>query len=245
MKRRYFAISTALAIVLGTNCYAKIVASVDPAYPPFALYTKEKKIEGFDVDLMKLLEQEIGEEIEIVGQDYTAALVGLVAGKVDVVSSVTPTDVKKNKVLLTQPVMECGLSLSANKDNNEINSESDIKPSHKVGVIMGTTSVDVAVERFKKEQLVYFEDASIMYESLLHNKIDVVINDSVVNNYYILQQKDNVKIKIISPEFDVTPGVIAVNKKKKSVHERFEAAIAKLEKSGELEDLRKKWFKLK
>jgi polar amino acid transport system substrate-binding protein len=214
---------------------------IDPSYPPFALTTEDGKYEGFEVDVAKAVSNELKEELELVNLEYPSALVALMTGKIDLVVSVDIGDTKKDRVYLSNTLMTCGFTLVVNANNKTIKSVADIKDGIKVGVVQGTIAGEEATRQYKDNiKLMYFDSADIMYTSLEQNKIDAVINDSVVNAYYMQNARGSAKVKIISEEFAASPGVAAISRKSK-LGKSVLKALETIEKNGELEKIRKKW----
>jgi polar amino acid transport system substrate-binding protein len=249
-KKMFFVL--ALNLIITAKVFAFNVA-VDATYAPFA-FEEDGVYKGFEVDIARAIEKEIGETANIQNIEYTGSLVGISVGKIDMIVTVDAEDIKKDRVFLTEPIMSCGVSIVANKDRKDIKTLSiggntdelkSILEGKKIGVITGTlpayeTEEWVKDGLIKEEQIIYFDDLPVMYISLKLNKIDLAVNDAVVNSYYEKRSKEH-NLKIVSNEFNDSPGQMAITKKNPKLYEKIVKALEKLEENGELENIRKKW----
>jgi ABC-type amino acid transport substrate-binding protein len=221
------------------------VASIDPTYAPFAFEDENGVYHGYEVDVIHALEKKLNEKAKIENMEFPGALVGISTGKIDMIVTVDEADVKKEKVFLTQPIMECGVTVIANKENNKINSVDDIKGDATIGAIQGTLPAYVIGKwaedgKIEDKQIKYFDNLPDMYESLRLNKIDTAINDSVVNEYYSNNSKKH-SFKVVSDELESSPGLMAITKKNKPLYDKVVKALKEMEKDGTLPAIRKKW----
>ncbi|GMO58265.1 MAG: cystine ABC transporter substrate-binding protein [Rickettsiales bacterium] len=219
-----------------------IVGATDGSYPPFGVVNENGDLEGFEVDVLRAIGEKLGRKVEILNMEYPGALVGLTTGKVDMIVTVDESDVKKDKVFLSQPIMSCGYTAVINKENTTITSEDYLLQNEvKIGAIQGTGAAEEAEKRYGEKKIVYFDGGEIMYESLAQNKIDAVVNDSVVNAYFMSKSKRANELKILSEEFTVASGVSAISKANPELAEEILQAIVDLEKEGKMEEIRKRW----
>lgn len=236
-------VSAILSMFINPNYANAFSAAVDASYPPFAIYNEKGELEGFEVDVINAISKKIGEKADIINLEYPGALVGITSGKIDLIVTVDESDVKRDKVTLSQPIMECGLTAIINKNNTTLKNEDDVKNGKnvKIGVVQGTLAAEEGAKRYGEDKLAFFDSAEVMYESLIQNKIDVVVNDSVVNAYYMKKSTRSNQLKNLSEEFSSSSGVSAITKKNPKLAKKILQAIVDLEKDGTLAKIRKKW----
>ena len=100
------ALSTlAIAASLSTGAFAETLRlGTEGAYPPFNYIEADGKIAGFDVEIGQELCKRIGEECEVVAQDWDGIIPGLLANEYDfIIASMFITEERKKQVDFTDP----------------------------------------------------------------------------------------------------------------------------------------------
>ncbi len=108
----------------------------------------------------------------------------------------------------------------------------------KVGVIRGTSSARFAAERGLSLRQV--DNAEQMYETLLDNKVAAVIYDAPSLKYFE-QTEGQDKVYLAERTFDIRDLAIAT-RQGSALREQINRAILDLEATGEMTELRVKWF---
>ncbi|MDP0928928.1 transporter substrate-binding domain-containing protein [Paracoccus onubensis] len=90
---KYLISGLALSLALGGPALAqdKYVVAVDGTFAPHAMPTMDGGLEGFNIDLINVIGERLGAEIEIVATQYSGILPGLQAGTYDFV--IAPTTI--------------------------------------------------------------------------------------------------------------------------------------------------------
>ena len=110
----------ALAILMMALCFAgcgnkgitledvkkagKLVIATSPDFPPFEELQADGTVTGIEIDIMKLICQELGVELEIKQMNFDSVLPGIKSGKYDCgVSGISVTPKRQKNVLFTDP----------------------------------------------------------------------------------------------------------------------------------------------
>lgn len=85
---------------------------INPNNPPFAFYTPEGEMVGFEVDLARAIADEIGVEAVLVPVGFDALFDALTANRVDIlIAALSPDSFTGTRAELSQPYYDAGLLL--------------------------------------------------------------------------------------------------------------------------------------
>ena len=116
----------------------KLVVATSPDFPPFESL-EGKEVVGIEVDIMELICEKLGVELELVQMDFDSVLVGIQAAKYDCgMSGITVTEERKENMLFTAPYYNAAQVIVV-KEDSDIAGKADLK-GKKVSVQTGTTA---------------------------------------------------------------------------------------------------------
>ena len=82
----------------------KLVIGTSPDFPPFEMLDDSGNVIGIEIEIMELICQELGVELEIKTMDFDSVLPGVQTGKFDVgVSGISVTPAREKNTLFTTP----------------------------------------------------------------------------------------------------------------------------------------------
>ncbi|WOI57904.1 transporter substrate-binding domain-containing protein [Palleronia sp. LCG004] len=117
----------AAALTAGTS-QAEIVAAADVGYAPFAMVAPDGTFEGIDIDIAKALSEELGEEIRVIDQPWSATIPGLMAGKFDMIlAPATITEERAQSILFAEGYGDATFGLLLNAGNDDVTSLEDLR----------------------------------------------------------------------------------------------------------------------
>ncbi|QEN09480.1 transporter substrate-binding domain-containing protein [Oceanispirochaeta crateris] len=166
-------------------------------YIPFEFLDEEtNEMVGYDIDLMRLMADKLGVELEVVDMDFTSLIPSLQAGKADVVCAAMYIKPAREEVVdFATPYMETGMVLVVPSDNETIKSTDDLT-GLRVGAKMGATSEavlqDLLDEGADFEIVSYNETVDYMLD-LQTGRIDAAVND-LLNQLEFNKTIDGLKI---------------------------------------------------
>ncbi len=153
MFKKVLALCLVLVMVLGcmSGCSAakltvesvqksgKLIIGTSPDFPPFESLSADGKVEGIEIEIMELICQELGIELEIKQMDFDSVLPGVQTGKFNVgVSGISVTPEREKNTLFTVPYCLAAQAIVVTSDST-IASKADLA-GKTVSVQTGTTA---------------------------------------------------------------------------------------------------------
>lgn len=212
------------------------------AFAPFEYTDDEGNIVGFDADLIKVIGEEMGYEVELSHMEWDGLDPALESGQVDVViAGVTITEERKLVNEFSQPYFEATQIIAVRDDSNAGGME-DLA-GLKVGVQASTTGEFVCEDAGIPSDLVTkYPTLADALMNLLNGSIDAVVGDApVVMNY--MAHNPEAKLKLVEGDFDVEYYGIKVKKGNTELMEQIDAALVKVQENGKFDEVFNKYFK--
>lgn len=210
----------------------------DIAYAPMEYMNEQQKPEGFDIDLIKALGEDMGYQVDFETATFDGLIPSLNAGRYDaVISAMTITEERAKTVLFTDKYFQATQSIAVKK-GSPIKSEADLK-GRKVAVQVGTTGQEVVEKMGITSQK--YDTAPDALNDLINGGVEAAVIDSPVVAYFIKQNSDKNMITIPG-NFDKEYYGIAVKNDNKELANQLNASLKKLIDNGEYNKIYKKWF---
>src|SRR5665648_208926 len=158
----------------------KIIAGADTAFPPFESMNGDVA-EGFDVDLLTAMGDELGYDVEFKTEIFDTLIPTLKAGgKFDVIASgMTIKPERALEIDFTDPYYNSNQSLVMKMGTTYTGT--DQLSGKKIGVQSGTTGEAWANENVPDATLVPFKNATDAFAALQAGNVDAVVNDLPVS----------------------------------------------------------------
>jgi polar amino acid transport system substrate-binding protein len=168
-----FANGSSRADTLGDIKQAKkIRIAIDLTNSPYGRTDEKLQPSGSDVDIAKLLAQDMGVEFEIVPTTGSSRIPLLQSGKADmVISSLAITPERAKAVDFSVPYADL-LSVVAGPKNIDVKSLPDLD-GKKVAVTRGTTQDTDLTQRAKNTQIVRYEDDATLALAVASGQADL------------------------------------------------------------------------
>ena len=160
----------------------KLTISTSPDFPPFEFTDDSGAVVGIEPEIMELICQKIGLELDIQAMDFDGALLAAEQGKVDaVVSGVTVTEDRKlvmdfadSYTTITQAIVS--------KEGSGITMEN--LGDYTIGVQRGTTGHIYTEEDFG-DKVVAYDTYSMVFQALNNGQVDCIVMDDAVAKSYL------------------------------------------------------------
>jgi len=227
----------------------KLMIGTEIGYPPFEMFATDGRTPiGFDIELGKAIADLLGLEVEYVDHDFETILPGLGIDKYDIVmSAVTITGERSLIVDFSDSYVKNWQSLVMLKGDDPITDPLGMA-GKKISYQKGTTSTKFLDDLINTGKLTCevssFAKVLQCYDELRLGKVDAVLCDSVVTADYLYREPDVFQMTWVqSDDADAEPEMfgIAVKKDNASLLAAVNGALAQLEASGKLDEIREEW----
>ncbi len=221
----------------------KIVMATDTNLIPMAFINDQNQLTGFEPDLIHAIADHVGFDVEIVSVAFPGLFGGLITGKFDLVmSSITILEERKERMAFSVPYLKSGLALVVRKDQQGIQSVTDLRDKNlTVGAQRGTTAY-FYLEKYPSLKIKGYDAHGHAVTDLINGEIDGVLGESTGTLYYKNQQKDYFKkIKMVGEILTEEYYGIVFRKDEKALLAKVNAALTELLEDGTVKKLHAKW----
>lgn len=219
-----------------------LVIGIDDKFAPMGFRDDNNEIVGFDIDLAKAAAEKMGVEVQFQPIDWTTKESELSSGRIDLIwNGYTITDERKEKVLFTKPYL-ANAQVVVTLADSDIATLNDLE-----GKVVGLQSLSSASDALnansiasKVKTITEFPDNVLALNDLRSGRVDAVVIDEVVIDYYMTEQKDTFKIldESLAPE----EYGIGVKKGNEALLEKLQKALDEMNEDGTAAEISTKWF---
>jgi polar amino acid transport system substrate-binding protein len=203
---------------------------------------KNNEIVGFDIDYAKAAMEKMGVKAKFQPIDWKTKESELSSGRIDLIwNGYTITDERKEKVLFTKPYLK-NSQVVVTLANSNISKLDNL--AGKVVGIQGLSSASDALDanpiKSKIKTITEFSDNVLALSDLKNGRVDAVVIDEVVINYYMSQEEGTFKLldESLAPE----EYGIGVKKGNEALLEELQKALDEMNEDGTAAEISKKWF---
>ena len=137
--------TTKAATLDSVKAAGKLTIATSPDFPPFEELNADGSVTGIEIDILELICQKLGVQLEIKQMDFDSVLPGVQAAKYDVgVSGISVTPMREKNVKFTTPYCLAAQAIVV-VEGSEIQSKADLA-GKKVSVQSGTTAESFCLE---------------------------------------------------------------------------------------------------
>lgn len=220
----------------------KLVIGIDDKFAPMGFRDEDNNIVGFDIDYAKAAAEKMGTEVTFQPIDWKTKEAELSSGRIDLIwNGYTITDERKEKVLFTKPYLKNAQVLVTLSDS-ELTKLDDLE-----GKVVGLQSLSSASDALNaspvKEKLktvTEFADNVQALTDLKNGRLDAVVIDEIVINYYMTKEKETFKVldESLAPE----EYGIGVKKGNEELLEKLQKALDEMNEDGTAASISETWF---
>ena len=149
--------------------------------PPYSMLGANGELEGYDVDMGKMIAEELGVKPEFLVVDAAGRITALQTGKADITIQDFTANFKRSQVIsFTDPYMVVGLVFFTLAKRDDIKTVEDLnKESMKVGFGRGSTQETLVPAAAPKTTIVKFAGMADTMEALDSGRIDGTALDNI------------------------------------------------------------------
>jgi len=220
----------------------ELIIGVDDKFAPMGFRDDKNELTGFDVEYAKAAAEYMGMTAKFQPIDWKAKETELSSGRIDLIwNGYTITDERKEKVLFTKPYL-ANAQVVATKADSAIEKLDDLD-----GKIIGLQALSSASDALaanpietKLKSISEYADNVLALTDLKIGRVDAVVIDEVVIDYYMAQEENT--FKVIGDELSPEEYGVGVKKGNEALLEKLQAALDEMNEDGTAEEISIKWF---
>ena len=219
-----------------------VIVGLDDTFAPMGFRNQANQLVGFDVDLAKLVFEELDIEVRFQPIDWAAKVLELDAGNIDMIwNGLTITEPRRLEMLFSDAYI-ANRQIVMTKTGITINTIAQLE-GKKVGVQLGSASETVVKANMifpKLQQLVTFDTFNLALVDLNAGTIDAVVLDEIYGRYVISQTPNT--YRVMTEDFgDETYG-IGFRLGNTTIKNVVNDTLFDLIESGDALAISQKWF---
>ena len=220
-----------------------ITVAMEGTWAPWTYHDENDELVGYDVEVAKLIANELGVDVNFVEGEWDGLLAGLDDGRYDImVNGVGVTPERQEKYDFSVPYAYNKTAVIVRSDYDEIHSMEDLK-GKTISYQRGATPQMYVLKVLQEAEVKGVDDLNQTIELLLSNRIDATLNTEVTYYDYLKAHPDaNIKIAALSDEVEKVAIPVRKGDDTKTLLAAINDALAKLDESGELTALSEKYF---
>ena len=233
-----WAAAAALSLAATAAHADRLVVATDTAFVPFE-FMQDGQYVGFDIDMWKVISDELGLEYELRPMDFNGIIPGLQTGQVDVaLAGITIRPDRAEVIDFSDGYYESGFRIMVPADS-DIENAADLA-GKTLAVRTGTSAADYARENFTETKLRQFPNIDNAYLELRTGRVDAAMHDTPNVLYYIATAGDG-QVKAVGEQMMAHEYGIAFPKGSELV-EPVNAVLASMREDGRYAEIYARWF---
>ena len=222
----------------------KIRVGMSGDQAPFNAISKSGEFIGFEVDLMKMMGQSMGVEVEFVRKPFPELLPALKASEIDIVMSGMAINAERSlDAVFVGPYMMSGKSILTNSEAlAAARSAKEVDQSSiTLAALRNSTSEAYVKKNLPRAKLVTIENYDAAIQMVVKDEVDALVADMPACILAVLRYPDQ-GLETLSAPLTVEPVGIAVPASELSLQSLLDNYLRAFEDSGLLELLRVQWL---
>lgn len=213
----------------------KLTIATSPDFPPFESLEGDKVV-GIEIDLLEMIAEKLGVELEINQMDFDSVLPGIQSGKFNVgVSGITVTEDRKKNADFTVPYFAAAQAIVVLKDS-PIKSKADLE-GKKVSVQTGTTAEEYCMKN--GYDVSAFQANNDALSALTSGKVDAWVIDNETGIQ--MSETTNGKTVVLDEPMTTEPYSFAFKKGSTSLVNEINSYVEGWLKDGTIEKIFEKY----
>ena len=223
------------------------------SYPPFSFLNEQNQLDGFDVDVAKVVAQRLGVKLKLETPSWDVIAAGRWSGRYDIcVCSMTPSEARAQVFDFPVEYYQSPAVIVVNAKDTAIASGKDLS-GKKVGVISASTyeaylNKDLVIEGaplkypFDNVQVAPYDNETVAFQDLALGsgvRLDAMVTNLITARERIAQDP---RFKIAGNTLYAEPNVVAIEKGDPQWSARVTEVIDQLKADGTLSKISQKWI---
>ncbi|TRZ40073.1 amino acid ABC transporter substrate-binding protein [Niallia circulans] len=219
-----------------------LVIGIDDKFAPMGFRDENNEIVGFDIDYAKAAAEKMDMKVEFQPIDWETKESELSSGRIDLIwNGYTITDERKKKVLFSKPYLK-NAQVVVTLADSKVTKLADLE-----GKVVGLQSLSSAADaldadpiKSKIKTVTEFSDNVSALNDLKNGRLDAVVIDEIVIDYYMTKEEGSFKIldESLAPE----EYGVGVKKGNEELLEKLQKALDEMNEDGTAAEISDKWF---
>lgn len=229
----------------------KIIAAIDPTFPPFEFTDANNNVVGYDVELLAAIAADWGVNVEYQVMAFSGIIPGLIAGSFDMSASALNVSAERAKMIdYTVPTASTVNAVLKRADSDAVKGSSIDDLSGLKCAVKQTTQPEQMMQQLNEElraagkpevSLMSFDTVEQTIAALVDERVDCVVDDKVVLAQAI-KSRPNVHLEIAGEIGGKALIAWGISKSNPKLTAALSETIIKLKKNGVLRELQLKYF---
>jgi polar amino acid transport system substrate-binding protein len=237
------AVVAAMAIAAGTPASAqKLVTGLDGTFAPHAMPRLGGGVEGFNVDMANEIGKRMGRPIEVVAQEFSGLIPGLLSKRFDfLVAPTTVTEERARSLLFTEGYLNTDFQFLSRRNQPEIKVLEDLR-GKKVSVNRGSAYETWARDNAARYGFTYdvYGSNPEAVQAVLASRADTNLTGNTVAAWAVKQNAQQLRLG-----YKVSTGLvwaIPFRPDDKAGRDQVSMVVKCMKQDGTFARLHKKWF---
>jgi len=218
----------------------KLVVGTSADYPLYEFHLmseEEGELVGIDIDIAKVIAQELGVQLEIKDLIFSRILNALESGQIDIaLAGLSPTEERQKVASFSDVYYQAIQCVVIRKDNVErIKTIEDLR-GKKVGVQKDSLQEDMARGRIRGADFDIRETIEELIIILDKGLVDGIILEKPVGDSYVRRNKNFTSLKCEENFSSMLGSAVAVKKGDDDLLKEINRILAKLKKEGKIDE---------
>lgn len=245
-----------LSMVLLAGCSQNenvLKVATNAEFPPFE-EIQDGEYVGFDMDLIRLIGEKLGYEVQIDNMEFDSVVGSLPAGTHNVaISGLTITPTRSKSVDFSDSYNETAQILIVKSDDtmftgtDKATLDEQLK-NKRIGVCIGFTGEkyangddELGYAAIEGAEVTSFDNVSLAVTELKNGNLDVIIMDDTVAKNVAESDANKADVKVIDIPLTTEYYAIAVKKGNTELKDKINEALKEIKDSGKLDELIDTW----
>lgn len=221
----------------GEDDVKKLTVATSPDFPPFEYYDDNNNVIGIEVEILKLICEELGYELDLQTMNFDAVLTGVASNKYTVgVSGISVTSERQENMLFTDAYCLAAQAIVV-KEGSAIQAKADLA-GKKVSVQLGTTAQEYCTSN--NYDVSAFEANADAQTALVTDKVDAwVIDDLTAAEMVAAYNAENpdAKLVVLDEAMTTEPYAFALGFGNEELVEEINTVLNKLVEEGKVAEI--------
>ena len=238
-----FALAAAAAMALASPVAAqKLTTGLDGTFAPHAMPKLGGGVEGFNVDMANEIGKRLGQPIEIVAQEFSGLIPGLLSRRFDfLVAPTTVTEERARSLLFTEGYLNTDFQFVARRNRPEIKAVEEVR-GLKVSVNRGSAYESWAAANSQRLGFTYdvYGSNPEAVQAVLAGRADANLTGNTVAAWAVKQNAQQLRLGA-----KISTGLvwaIPFRPDDKAGRDRVSMVVKCMKQDGTFARLHKKWF---